>query len=453
VRSLSAAVLRPSVWLALGVLATPLSSSSSPTSGAAITASDLLLGVAIVLAAVALTRGRGTRMVGTVPAAGFALLGVVSLGIAAVARDFPTSLVGGIRFVELFFLVPVAVMVALRTRTEVGIFLGGLVGLAVVEGAIGIVQAATGTGADIGGATIRAVGTFGAYNIAALADLTAIAFVICLALGTVLPKAARWWALGTAVFLAVPLALSLSRGTWLAAAAAAVLVLSRGRPLRLLMTVAVVAVVAALTLPVLAGGSSDLSLRVASVLDAGSEPDQSVIDRQALWHAATEMALDHPLTGVGPRAFPEHRDAYADLSLLGSSDIAIGSSFQRVSLDSPHDFYLLVAGELGLVAAAVFVLVFLVLLARGVVRAARRRSDASTALALAGAGLLAYELVSFVSADLGGPGSIYVAVALGLAGWAAADVDLLPDRPRPEPARGAPVDEPSREPVTTGSAS
>ena len=452
-RGLSAVVLRPSVWLALGVLATPLSSSSSPTSAGAVTASDLLLAVGIVLAAVALARGRGTRMVGTVPAAGFAVLGLLSLAIAAVARDFPTSLVGGVRFLELFFLVPVAVMVALRTRTDVAIFLGGLVGLAVVEGAIGIVQAATGTGADIGGSTIRAVGTFGAYNIAALADLAAIAFVVCLGLGTVLTKAARWWALGTAAFLAVPLALSLSRGAWLAAAAAAVLVISRGRPLRLLATVAVVAVVAALALPVLASGSSDLSVRVASVLDAGSEPDQSVIDRQALWRAATEMALDHPLTGVGPRAFPEHRDAYADLSLLGSSDIAIGSTFQRVSLDSPHDFYLLVAGELGLVAAAVFVLVFLVLGARGFVRAARRRSDLSTALALAGAGLLAYELVSFVSADLGGPGSIFVAISLGLAGWAAADVDLLPDRPRPAPAGWTPIDDAAEEPVTVGSAS
>ena len=67
--------------------------------------------------------------------------------------------------------------------------------------------------------------------------------------------------------------------------------------------------------------------------------------------------VDNPLTGVGLRAFPDFRDAYADFSLLGSSDISFGSSFERVALESPHSLYLLVASEQGLVALLVFVTV------------------------------------------------------------------------------------------------
>jgi O-antigen ligase len=366
--------------------------------------------------------------------------------VAVVARDFPNSLVGGVRFLELFCLVPMAVMISLRTLTDAKIVLGSLLGLAVLEGVVGIVQTLTGTGADIGGQAIRAVGTFGAYNIGSLGDLSGLGMVVCLALGVVLSGRARWWALATAAFLVLPLAFSLGRGVWVAAAVAAVLTASRGRVARLLVIGAVVTVLGAAALPVLTSGSGDLSGRLTSLVDVGSEPDQSVIDRLALWKAAERMAYDHPLTGVGPRAFPDHRDAYADLSLLGSSDIAQGGDFQRVALDSPHDFYLLVASEQGLVAAALYGLVFLVLLARGFVRAARPRSDVSTALALAGTGALVYELVGMISADLGGPGSILVAIAVGLAGWGAADLRLAgSDREQARPARDRGAAEPPRD--------
>ncbi|MBJ7452351.1 MAG: hypothetical protein JHC71_09740 [Blastococcus sp.] len=127
---------------------------------------------------------------------------------------------------------------------------------------------------------------------------------------------------------------------------------------------------------------------------------------------------------MGLRAFPDFRDAYADFSLLGSSDISFGSSFERVALESPHSLYLLVASEQGLLALLVFVTVLAVLLTRGLLRAARRRSDWSTTIALAGVGLLCFELVSMITGDFGGPGSILTGISLGLAGWAAADVDL-----------------------------
>jgi O-antigen ligase len=305
---------------------------------------------------------------------------------------------------------------------------GSIVGLAVVEGGIGLVQTLTGTGASIGEQHIRAVGTFGAYNIMELATVTGIALVICLAVAVTRKGRLRWMALAGTLFLSLAHLASLSRGAWVATSVAAIVVLSRGRPLRLLATVATVLILAGVVLPPLAQSNSEVGRRVGSLLSAESTPDQSLTDRLALWSAAERMALDHPLTGVGPRAFADHRDAYADLSLLGSSDISFQSDvdFQQVALKSPHNLYLLLASEQGLVVLLVYCIVVVVLLVRGLMRAARRRSDASTSLALIGVGLLVYELVSTVTGDLGGPGSILWGVVIGLAGWAAADVDLAP---------------------------
>lgn len=450
--TLRTAAARPSTWVAAGLLATTLAPGSA-SAGVAVSVSDLLLVVAVVLAAAGLLRGQGTAIVRSVPAVAFWVLGTVTSVLALVARDFPEGVVGGVRLLQLFCLVPIAVMVALRTRTDAVVVLGSFVGLALVQGTVGIVQTVTGTGADIGGRQIRAVGTFGAYNIGALASLSALALLACLALAVVLTGRARWWAAGTAAYFALPLAFSLSRGAWVAAAVAAVLVLGRGRPLRLLGAVGAGALAVAAALPLVIARGGDLADRLASLLDAGSSPDQSVVDRLALWTAARDMAFDRPLTGVGARAFAEHRDAYADLSLLGSSDIAFGGDFERVALESPHNFYLLIASEQGLVAAGVFVVVFVLLVARGLVRSARPRSDVSTALALAGTGVLVYQLVLMLSGDLGGPGSIFVTVSLGLAGWAAADQDL-PTTDGPVVADGQervgrePIGAP--EPVTTG---
>ncbi len=452
-RSLREIALRPSTWVAIAVLTIPLVPSSA-SGGASVTVSDLALVVAVALTGVQLLKGVNAQVVRSVPALCFWVLGAVSLLLALVAPDFPQNLVGGVRFLELFCLVPIAVMVALRSRSDAQVVLGSIVGLAVVEGALGVVQALTGTGADIGGETIRAVGTFGAYNIGALAGLCSLALVICLALGVVLTGAPRWWALGTAAFLLLPLAFSLSRSTWVATAAAALIVVSRGRPVRMLAVAVGGVVLMAVALPVVLAGGGELADRVESVVDAGSEPDQSVVDRLALWEAATEMAWDHPWTGVGPRSFIDHRDAYADLRLLGSSDIAFGSEFDQVALESPHNFYLLVASEQGLVAAALFVVSFLVLLCRGLVRAARPGSSPDAAVALAGTGALVLQLVGMLTGDLGGPSSLTLAITLGLAGWAAADTGLLRSRrplTLPMGSVGRDPDTPSADqPITVG---
>jgi O-antigen ligase len=430
VRRPAEVLARPSVWVALAILAVPLGSEASP-GGAAVTPADLALLMAVAVAARALLRGETSllgshalRCARSIPAAGLLLVAVVGVVAAVLAPNFPESGIGGVRLIELFVLAPFAVMVALRTRTDAVIVLGSLVGLALVEGAIGVWQYVSGTGAGIGEESIRAVGTFGAYNIGSLASLCGLALVACLAVAVVTTGRRRLYAGVCAALLVLPLGASLSRGVYVAAAAAAVVVLSRGRPARLLAALLVGGLLAALIVPPLVASGTGLGDRVASLVETAAEPDQSVRDRLALWTAATQMAVDRPFTGVGPRGFAEHRDAYADLTLLGSSDISFGSDFERVALESPHNLYLLIASEQGLVALLVYVTLFAVLLARCLTIAARPRSDGSTALALVAAGLLTFYLVLFVSSDLGGPGSIFIAFTVGLAARAAADIDL-----------------------------
>jgi len=395
--------------------------------------------VAVVLAGLAIVRGEQLRMVRCPPAVGFLILGFSSMTIAVLGTRMPENLIGGARFVELFFLGPVAIMIALRTRVDAFLVLGALVAVSIFEGVLGLVQFLTGSGAGISGQDVRAVGTFGAYNIGSLAEITGVGVVICLAVATVYAGRLRWAAGGTALFLVLPHLASFTRGAWVATVAAAVIVLSRGRPARLLATVAMALALATVILPPLAVSQSDVGQRVASLVAATSAPDQSVVDRLELWNAASRMALDHPLIGVGPRSFPEYRDAYAALALFGSSDISFESDFQQVELRSPHDLYLLIASEQGLVVLFIYLSVLATLFVRALVRATRRRRDFSTALALIGVGLLARELVTLLTADLGGPGSIMIALTLGIAGWAASDIDL---DTRPDSYRDRPVKHP-----------
>jgi O-antigen ligase len=417
---------RPSAWTALAILLLAIADPGT-SSGSSIAVSDVAVAIAGLLALLAVLRFDQLGVVRSVPALGFLAIGTMSVVAAVLATNFPTNVIGGIRLVELFFVAPLAVMVSLRTRTDAYILLGSLVALGVGEGVLGLVQFATGTGAGIGAENIRAVGTFGAYNIGALAQITALGFVVCLAVTVVQDGALRAWAAAAAAVLLLANIAALSRGAWVALAFAALVVVSRGRPARLLTAVTGALVAAALILPPLVNSGSAIGQRLGSFLSSDASPDQALIDRQSLWAAALDMSLDNPVTGVGVRAFPDFRDAYADFSLLGSSDISLGSSFEQVALESPHSLYLLIASEQGLLALLVFVSVLAILLGRGLVRTARPRSDLSTTVALAGVGLLSYELISMITGDLGGPASILTGIALGVAGWGAADVDLRPE--------------------------
>jgi O-antigen ligase len=346
------------------------------------------------------------------------------------ATDWVTSLPAFVRYTEVFVLVPVAVALSIERRSDLVVILGTLVVVGLVEGGIGAYQYATGTGAGFGAEGIRAVGTFGAYDIMGMAIVVSCALLAVLAVS--FGARANWRALSLAVapLLVVPLVLSLSRGAWLAVIVAVVAMAIASGVRRFLVSVAVVAVVVIVGLGIVRPDLGIVGERASSVLASPNSPDRSVHDRYDLWTAAFAMWRDHPLTGVGMKNFFLWRDAYAPVSLSSGSEISDpqGGS-RRVALLSPHNQYLLTLSEQGLVGMAAFAWLFLAVLARTVRRLARTPPGTSEqVIGIFAIGVLVRYLVSSVWGDIGGPTSVLGAVLLGVAFWFAS-APRAPEQP------------------------
>jgi O-antigen ligase len=170
-------------------------------------------------------------------------------------------------------------------------------------------------------------------------------------------------------------------------------------------------------------GGDSVATRLGSIASVAGAPDHSVSDRYDLWTTAERIWRQHPVTGVGPKEFPQFRDAHAPLRLSAGSDTAgAGQSYSREPLLSPHNMYLLVLSEEGLVGLTAFLALFLGLLTGAVRRTransgpsgtARGRAEAGLGAALLG--LLVWQLVDFLYADIGGPTTVLVSFVLGLA--------------------------------------
>lgn len=384
------------------------------------TPADAACGVVVLCCVVRLLRQRRRPLSRTaavvlgMPVAGFAVA-------AAGAAEPSAALTGFVRGLQIFVLVPAAVLLLIRDRRDVRLLAWSMVALAVWQGAVGLHQYATGTGASYRGQEIRAVGTFGAGDIMGMA--TVVAFGLVCAVGLALtPGSARqrWWAAGCGLLLVVPLALSFSRGAWIATAVAcgAQLVLAG---LRRAVTAAVV--VAAATVMLIGGfgvGSTLLQERFGSIGQVGDAPDQSVTDRYTMWAAAADMWREQPFTGVGLKGFDKHRDSHASLALSSGSDIeGAGSTYRKQPLLSPHNMYLLVLSEQGLTGLLALAGSWLALLALGLRRLVRARRARAPGLdcGLVACGLLVWQLVDFTYADIGGPATALTAVCLGVTAW------------------------------------
>ncbi|MGW6498779.1 O-antigen ligase family protein [Nonomuraea angiospora] len=415
---------RPSLAAAATVLLTCLPAGRQDlSSGVQVTAADV---ASLLLVAIAATVALASRLPRPLPAralasgravpAAFAVVPARALVLAPVAAaaglamlaspDVLASLPGYVRCLQVFVLVPLAVLVTVRDRADTLIVGGALVGAAALQGLVGCVQAVTGTGASYAGERVRAVGTFGALDVMGMASVVSYGTLILLAAGLSWRGGRRAAALGGAALLCVPLALSLSRGAWLALLGASLVVLfvhSRALAARVILLGAAAAAVLALG----PGAGSDpdlLGRRLSSITSAVSQPDQSVSDRYSLWLTATRIWLDHPLTGAGPRMFAELRDAYAPIELSSGSDTDDPvNGFQRRSLLSPHNMYLLTLSEQGLLGLAALG-VCLGSMAWWAVRAA----------VPAAAGLLAWQGIDFLYGDVGGPSTVVTSVVLGL---------------------------------------
>ncbi len=401
------------------LLAAPVTPGNVSASGK-VTPADAASAVLVLVCAVRLVRER--RRVLSATAAVVLGAPVVGFAVAAAASPDPgAGLTGFVRYVQVFVLVPAALVLLLRDRRDFAVVAGAVVALALVQGGLGVWQYATGQGASYQGQDVRAVGTFGPSDVMGMA--TAVAYGLVVAAGYALaPGRARVRAAAgaCAVALLVPLAVSFSRGTWIATAVAGTaVVLLAGRR----QAAGVLGVLAACAVLLVGGvgvGSQLIGARVASIGQVAGAPDSSVTDRYTLWAAALSMWREHPAAGVGPKRFPDERDAHASLALDSGSDTAgAGQGFVREPLLSPHNMYLLVLSEQGLAGCLLLTGSWAALLAAGGrrLRRARARVPAAVGPGLAAVGLLVWQGVDFLYADIGGPSTVLTSVLFGLTAW------------------------------------
>ncbi|MEU1008510.1 O-antigen ligase family protein [Streptomyces sp. NPDC005890] len=400
----------------VALLALPVAPADEGGAGTA----DVLSALVVVFCAVLLLRARRRPLT---PTAALVLgLPVAGLALAAAHAVSPGAGIAGLgRYLQVFVLVPAAVVLLVRGRADFRLLAWSLVALAGWQGAVGVHQYVTGTGASYQGQDIRAVGTFGATDVMGMA--TVVSFGLVCAVGLALGRSRgreRVLAVCCALALAVPLALSFSRGAWIATAVTATAQLVLAGPRRALKAGAAVVAAGVVLVGGFGVGTTMLQERLDSITQVTDAPDQSVTDRYTMWAAATDMWRDRPLTGVGLKGFPEHRDGHASLALSSGSDIAgAGAAYHRQPLLSPHNMYLLVLGEqglTGLVCLAGSWLALLVCALRGLWRT-RAAGGRGLDCALIACGLLVWQLVDFAYADIGGPTTVLMAVCFGLVAW------------------------------------
>ncbi|MFJ8750113.1 O-antigen ligase family protein [Streptomyces sp. NPDC102441] len=415
-------------WPLLPLIATVLlvavpSDDTSPWAVAGVPAADLLSGVAVLVCVARLLILRRRPLT---PSAAIALgLPVVGLALATVtAADPVAALPGFVRYLQIFVLVPAAVLLLVRDAAGFRAVAAALVVLAAVQGAAGVHQYVTGTGASYMGENIRAVGTFGPSDVMGMATVVgyglvaAAAYALRTPAGT--PRRLRPWTAVTAALLAVPLVLSFSRGAWIATAAGALAVIALTGLRQAVRVLAVLGTAGVVLVGGFGVGSEMISQRLTSITEVTSAPDRSVNDRYTMWAAAAGMWREHPATGVGLKGFPAHRDGHASIGLSAGSDTAgAGQEFRKQPLLSPHNMYLLVLSEQGLIGFTTLVGSWAALLAGGVRRLvlARARGAAAVDCGLAAVGLMTWQTVDFLYADIGGPSTVLTGIVLGLAAW------------------------------------
>ncbi|MFF0446841.1 O-antigen ligase family protein [Streptomyces sp. NPDC004609] len=404
------------------LLAAPLPEGSRAGAGGLVPA-DLASGALVLFCAVRVLRTRAAAL--TPSAAAVLALPAAAVAIATVTAADPTAaLPGFVRYLQVFVLVPAAVVLLVRDAHDFRIVTGSLVVLALVQGGIGIHQYTTGAGASYRGEDVRAVGTFGPTDVMGMATVVAYGLLAAAAFALRTPPGAprrlRVAAAGTAALLVVPLGLSFSRGAWIATGAAAFTMLLLAGLRRAVTTLAVLTAVTVVLVGGFGVGSEMISQRLGSITQVTAAPDRSVSDRYTMWAAAASMWREEPVTGVGLKGFPAHRDAHASIGLSSGSDIAgAGQTFRKQPLLSPHNMYLLILGEQGLIGLTAFAVSWAALLAGGIRRLLRRAGPADCGLVAVA--LMLWQTVDFLYADIGGPSTVLTGIVLGLAArWALA---------------------------------
>ncbi|MDI1457513.1 hypothetical protein NHG22_27440, partial [Streptomyces sp. ATE26] len=195
---------------------------------------DAMSAVVVAHCAVRLLRERRRPLSRT--AAVILGLPVAGLAVAAMGAVSPAAGVAGLgRYLQIFVLVPAAVLLLVRDRRDFRLVAWSLVALSLWQGILGVHQYVTGTGASYEGEDVRAVGTFGASDVMGMA--TVVSFGLICAVGLALGRAPvreRWAAAACALALLPPLALSFSRGAWIATVVTVAVQLALAGPRRAL---------------------------------------------------------------------------------------------------------------------------------------------------------------------------------------------------------------------------
>ncbi len=402
------------IVLTIVLVAIPFRSGSASQPGTHVTLADLGAVILVGCTGLRLMFDRDRR-----PLQSWVVLPLVALTAALVLSTVfapgPSQIGGAVRYLEIFVVVPFCAYIAVRDARDKELVMRAVLGLGIFEGMIGVYQYLTGTGAGFGTARVRAIGTFGAYDIIALSKVVAYALIVALAWTMAGDQRRRRVGALCAVFLVAPLAMSLSRGSWVGAIVAIVVMLLAWDVRRGLAIVAVGTTMFALAIA-LQGPNSTERKRVDTLVGAVSgSPDNSVRNRYVLWSAAFGIWEDHPITGTGPKTFADYKSSYAGLNFSDSSAVSDSSGFRVVQLLTPHSLYMLVLAELGALGAFAFVLFVVSLLV-----ASLRSVRASSAIpdrrcyALFALGTIVFFAVTSVYGDLGGPTTVLEALLLGL---------------------------------------
>ncbi|MEV7613894.1 O-antigen ligase family protein [Streptomyces sp. NPDC089799] len=402
------------------LLVAPLPAGDVTASGK-VTPADTASLLLVAVCAVRALRGETGRL----SLLGALVLGVPAVGLAVAtvtAGDPAAALPGFVRYLQVFVLVPGAVVLLVREARQFRLAVGCFVVLALVQGAVGVVQYATGTGASYQGEDIRAVGTFGPGDVMGMATVVAYGLIaataVALAPGS--GRRARRAAVAAAVLLVVPLVLSFSRGAWIATVVAGLVVMLLAGVRRALKVLVALTAAGVVLVGGFGVGSEMMAERLASITQVSSAPDQSVTDRYTMWAAASSMWRERPATGVGLKGFPANRDGHSSLGLSSGSDTAgAGRGYLRQPLLSPHNMYLLVLSEQGLVGLVALAGGWAVLLVAGIRRVLVRGAAPRTArdCGLIAVGLFVWQTTDFLYADIGGPSTVLTGVIIGLAAW------------------------------------
>src|SRR4051794_10025248 len=179
-RAVQAAWRRPAYLVALTIwlVAVPIRSGAETQGSTHVTPADLgvVLLVGFVLTRFVMrTDTEAAKSWVVIPLVGMAFAIVLS----AVFSQSASGAIGGIvRYVEIFVLIPLCSYLAIRDRRDLTLIMKSMLGLALLEGVVGVYQFLTGTGASIGSKNVRAVGTFGAYDVIAMSKVVAYGIIV-----------------------------------------------------------------------------------------------------------------------------------------------------------------------------------------------------------------------------------------------------------------------------------